>query len=273
MPYLLRSNFAQRGLAAFLLLAGLTLGAAAQPAQPDTLRQFGIERGDFRAEFSSGRILRGADLVGAELRILQEGQPMTLRIEAAEADNGPHAGDVWLFHLTFAGADGTRQDYCLPDPEGRSRAIPYPKPDEPQGFAITCSAGAIGKCLRFGYRPWAQAPDGRSLAPYFLACVNMVRAAYGAPERGWTRDGMLIDFWDDAGLHEPGDDPELLFEAGWAPDGALCVAHTRVAEHGGLAELLKEAPRLAGHVGPERCDEQAARAAGAIIFNRSRRAS
>lgn len=272
MPYLLRSNFAQRGLAALVLLAGLALGAAAQTAQPDTLRQFGVERGDFRAEFSSGRILRGADLVGAELRILQEGRPMTLRIESAEADTGPHAQDVWLFHLTFAGADGSRQDYCLPDPEGNSRAIPYPKADEPQGFAITCSAGAIGKCLRFGYRPWAQAPDGRSLAPYFPACVNLVRAAYGSPERGWTRDGMRIDFWDDVGLHQSEHDPELLFEAGWTAEGAVCVAHTRVPENGGVAEVVREAPRLAGHVGPERCDEATARAAGAILFNRSKRA-
>lgn len=255
---------------AALILTGLALGQATQ-AQPAALRSFTAERGDFRAELADGRILRGADLVGAELRIQQDGRPLTLRIESAEAETRPHAGDVWLFHLTFARADGTRQDYCLPDPEGRSRAIPYPKPDEPQGFAITCSAGAIGKCLRFGYRPWATAPGGRSLAPYFPACVNMVRAAYGTPDRGWTRDGMAIDFWDDAGLHAPADDPDYLFEAGWTPEGAVCIAHPRVAAHGGLAEVVREAPRLASHAGPERCDEATARAAGAIIFNRSRR--
>ncbi|UPY38995.1 ADYC domain-containing protein [Sediminicoccus sp. KRV36] len=275
MPHTFRQNIArlcQRGFGAALLLSGLCSAAAAQDHPPAALRHFGVERGDFRAELADGRILRGADLVGAELRILQDGRPLTLRIDSAEADTRPHAGDVWLFHLTFAGANGTRQDYCLPDPEGRSRAIPYPSPAEPQGFAITCSAGAIGKCLRFGYRPWAEAPDGRSLAPYFPACVNMVRAAYGHAERGWTRDGMRIDFWDDAGLHEPGDDPELLFEAGWTPGGAVCVAHTRVAEHGSVADVVREAPALAGHVGPEACNEATARAAGALIFNRSRRA-
>lgn len=268
MPSFFHATFArlcQWGLAASVALSGMAA------AQGSALRSFGVEGGDFRAELADGRVLRGIDLVGAELRILQDGQPLTLRIESAEADTRPHAHDVWLFHLTFVGADGQRRDYCLPDPEGRSRAIPYPRPEEPQGFAITCSAGAVGKCLRFGYRPWAQGPDGRSLAPYFPACVNMVRAAYGAPERGWTRNGMAIDFWDDAGLHEPGDDPSYQFEAGYTPEGAVCVAHTRVAENGTLADVVAAAPRLAGRVGPDVCDEAAARAAGAILFNRSRR--
>lgn len=267
MAHSLRHRLVQLALAGLL---GMATQASAEEARPDALLRFGVERGDFRADLADGRVLRGTDLVGAELRILQNGRLLTLRIESAEAETRPHAQDVWLFHLTFAGADGARHDYCLPDPEGRSRAIPYPKADEPQGFAITCSAGAIGKCLRFGYRPWAQAPDGRSLAPYFPACVNMVRAAYGTPERGWTRNGMRIDFWDDAGLHAPGDDPELVFEAGWRPEGAVCVAHTRVAEHGSVVDVVREAPRLAHHSGPERCDEGKARRAGAIIFNRSR---
>ncbi|MBS7789619.1 hypothetical protein KTR66_06425 [Roseococcus sp. SDR] len=270
MAHSLRRRLVQFALAGCL---GLATQASAQQVPPNALLRLGVERGDFRAELADGRILRGADLVGAELRILQNGRVLSLRVESAEADTRPHAGDVWLFHLTFAGADGARHDYCQPDPEGRSRAIPYPKPDEPQGFAITCSAGAIGKCLRFGYRPWAQAPDGRSLAPYFPACVNMVRAAYGAPERGWTRNGMAIDFWDDAGLHEPADDPSYLFEAGWTAEGAVCVAHTRVPEHGSVMDVAREAPRLAAHVGPERCNEAAARAAGAIILNRSPRRS
>ncbi len=199
-------------------------------------------------------------------------QAVALRIDSAERDSRPEAPDVWLFHMTYLNAQGTRQDYCMPDPEGRSRAIPYPKADEPGGFAITCSAGAIGKCLRLGYPPWAQAPDGRPLAPYFAACVNLVRAAYDGGDRGWTRNGMAIDIWDNLGLQIPADDPDLAFEAGWSAEGAVCVAHTRVPENGLVADVVRDVPRLAPHAGPLNCTEAAARAAGAILFNRSRRA-
>src|SRR6202162_534078 len=35
-----------------------------------------------------------------------------------------------------------------------------------------------GKCVRYGYHPWEQAPDGRPMRDYYDACVRMVRADY-----------------------------------------------------------------------------------------------
>lgn len=43
----------------------------------------------------------------------------------------------------------------------------------------------------------------------------------------------------------------------------LCAAHTRLAAHGGLADLVKGKPGFADHAGSERCDED--RAVGAVI--------
>lgn len=252
-----------------LTLAGLLLAAPAL-AQAQSLRGFGAEGGDFRAELSDGRVLRGADLVGAALNMTEGGTPFTLRIESAEPDRGGFAPDVWLFRLTVAGPDGARREYCSPDPEGRSLAIPYPAPGEPLGFTLTCTSGGIGKCMRAGYRPWAMAPDGvTSLAPYHAACVNLFRGAYGGPERAWTRNGMRIDVYDNIGIQPAGNETDQAFEAGWTPEGAVCLAHPRVPENGSLAEIAAAIPRLAGRTGPDFCTEERAAGLGALVFNRS----
>lgn len=248
------------------LLALLVAPAFAQP----TLARFSAEGGDFRADLSDGQVLRGADLVGAELNMTEGGIPLRLHIESAEPDRGGFAPDIWLFHLTISGPDGARRDFCSPDPDGHSLAIPHPAPYEPLGFTLTCTSGSVGKCMRAGYRPWAMAPDGvTSLAPYHAACVNLFRGAYGGPDRAWTRNGMRIDVYDRLGIQEAGNETEQAFEAGWTPEGAVCVAHPRVPENGSLEVIAAAIPRLADRTGPEFCTEARAAALGGLVFNRS----
>jgi hypothetical protein len=247
-----------RALAALALLAG-TAVAQASPS----LVAFGAEGGDFRATLSDGRSLRGADLQGATLNLTLAGQPLALRIDSAERDAGQP--DVWLFTLTSEAPDGSRRNHCLPDPDGRALAIPYPA--EGGGIGLTCTAGATGKCIRMGYRPWARSPDGEvSLAPFHAACVNLIRAAYTGPERAWTRNGMQIDIYDRIGIQAPGNDPAHAFEAGWTAMGAACVAHPRVPENGSLADIAASAPALPTGAA---CTETQAHARGALLFNRS----
>ena len=246
----------------------ILLGLLAQPAlaQP-ALVGLGAEGGDLRATLSDGRVLPGAALVGAVLHF----DGLDLRIDAARQDDGvPRgAGDVWLFRIAGRPAGGEWGEFCEPDPAGERLAMVVP---EAGGrFSLTCSAGGIGKCIRFGYRPWATAPDGRPLAPFHAACVNMLRAAYGGGERAFTRDGTAIDIYDRAGIQDPANDPAQAFEAGWSPDGAVCLAHPRIPENGNLAAVAAHAPQLAGRTGPDSCDEDRAAALGALVFNRSQR--
>ncbi len=201
---------------------------------------------------------------------------LELRLDTARRDaavprrGGGQAEDVWLFGLSARGAAGDPwQPFCTPDPQGESLAMPYP--DAPGRLNFTCSSGAIGKCIRFGDRPWARLSDGRSLAPFHAACIHMLRAAYGGAERAWTRDGMSIDLYDRVGIQQPANEPGQAFEAGWTPEGATCLAHVRVPENGALADVLAAHPRLAGRSGPDRCTEDAALAQGALLLNRSRR--
>ncbi|WP_424812435.1 ADYC domain-containing protein [Roseococcus sp. YIM B11640] len=254
-----------RRLLPILLLALSSSLAAAQPR----LTSVTAEGGDIRAELSDGRVLRGADLIGAVLHL----GGAALRIDSARRDEAvPYAGpgpvrDVWLFGVSARGEGGAWGDFCRPDPQGERLALVYP--GEGGALNITCSGGSVGKCIRFGYRPWASLPDGRPLAPYHAACNNLVRAAYGGGEHGWTRDGMLIDIYDHVGIQSPGDDPTTSFEAGWTPQGAVCIAHTRVPENGSVADVAREVPALAGRTGPAGCDEARAAALGALLFNRS----
>ncbi|MBU8539873.1 ADYC domain-containing protein [Falsiroseomonas tokyonensis] len=256
-----------------LLLLMLLLAGSAAAQQPPRLIGLRAEGGDFRADLSDRTALRGADLVGAVLQF----DGLELRLDAARRDEavpmagGGTAGDVWLFQASARSAAAAEwQAFCDADPQGERLLMPYSGPDA--ALRLTCSSGAIGKCIRFGYRPWASLPDGRSLAPFHAACVHMMRGAYGDAEHAWTRDGMRIDLYDRVGIQSPTNEEDQDFEAGWTPQGAVCVAHMRVPEHGDLASLLAAAPRLAGRTSPEACTEARAEAEGALLFNRSRRA-
>jgi hypothetical protein len=66
----------------------------------------------------------------------------------------------------------------------------------PGPLLITCTGGAEGKCIRFGYKPWHPLSDGTSLEPYYRACVRLVRADYGGDGVGHTRNGTPIDLFD-----------------------------------------------------------------------------
>jgi hypothetical protein len=153
--------------------------------------------------------------------------------------------------------------------------IPRGRMISQSGFTLTCSAGAQGKCVRFGYKPWKTLPNGTELAGYHRACVKMVRADY-CGDKATTRTGMRIDLYDDLGIEREAESAgadELTFEAAWSADGAVCVAHTRVPENMTVEGLRNSCPRLNQRLGPAFCTATNAKAGvfgKALIFNRSR---
>jgi ADYC domain len=122
---------------------------------------------------------------------------------------------------------------------------------------ITCTGGAEGKCVRFGYKPWRQAADGSSLAPYYQTCVRLARADYCGDGVGHTRNGTPIDLFDHIGIQRDEPAPGMTFEAGWGKDGAVCVSHTRlpdVLSTAALAELCPDrVARTCDLKRPRRC--------------------
>jgi hypothetical protein len=98
----------------------------------------------------------------------------------------------------------------------------------------------------------------------------MVRADYGGDDRPATRDGTVIDAYDRFGIQMPEATDAMPFEAAWGRNGAVCVAHPRIAENVSLDELGRRYPILRGGLGPEACTEEAMRhRPDVLLFNRS----
>jgi hypothetical protein len=257
-------------------------GGASSAVRIDTVD---VEGTAFRVGLSDGQTLQGTALAGATLSIVlpNEANPRRIKIRTIVPDPTDPDGDVLLYRISVVDpVTGALDELCEPDARGERWAFPLKgqwdaegRRISDKGFTLTCSAGAQGKCVRFGYKPWKYTPSGIALADYHQACVRLVRADYCGGE-ATTRDGMLIDIYDRLGIQRPADDAEeqgLRFEAGWNAGGAVCVAHTRVPANMTLAHLGKVCPRLRGHLGDAECTAEAA-ASGlfgpALLFNRSR---
>jgi hypothetical protein len=116
----------------------------------------------------------------------------------------------------------------------------------PGKLTFACENGAITKCIRWGYKPWASR-DGKSLASLHQACTRMARADYCGNGRSHTHEDTTIDMYDRLGVlartteaSADWDPKRASFEAAWAPDGATCLARTRDGR--ALETVLKECP-------------------------------
>jgi hypothetical protein len=197
----------------------------------------------------------GSVPVGTMITALSDsGALVHLRIDAIQLDPRDRSGELNLYTLTqFDPASAATHPYCAPDSEGKSRAIPVAGAWRADGtftasdqITFACTSGAIGKCIRFGYKPW-QTHQGVALRDYHQACVRMVRADYCGDGHAHTRDGTNIDIWDGLGVQvrTPNIAHPEVFEAAWGPDGAVYVNAPRWSDD--LAKLIAECPSKLGN--------------------------
>ncbi len=242
------------------------IAAAPAAAQP----QLRVEGTEFVLRTADGRMLRSADLAGATLRVKTGGRDIEVTIKAVEEDRRANGGRVVLHHFVIKDAGGKLADLCASDAEGRS--LGFPVADGQGGFDLTCTSGAIGKCVRWGYRPWDERPGGPPLRALHRACIHMARADYGGDGRATTREGTLVYVCDRFGVRPCHDDAPLAFEAAWNAEGAICVARVRVSEYASMQDLAKRYPRLEPRLGPAQCSQGIAmRNPAALLFSRSRK--
>jgi len=267
----------------WLLLCIVVLMPGGASAAPDRIVDVAVDGTAFRVTLASGRVLAGRDLEAATLSVAFTGSdsPQPVHLDRIIVDPHDADGDTLLYHISDPGNPGT--ELCSADVWGEHWAFPLRGRWDAngvhmsdQGFTLTCAADAQGKCVRFGYKPWKQLAHGTSLAPHHQACIRMVRADY-CGNQGTTRNGMLIDYYDNLGLAKAAEPTEaeakkLAFEAAWDSSGALCVAHTRVPENITLQELAERCPRLRNRLGPEACTQaiaESGRFGRALILNKS----
>jgi hypothetical protein len=257
------------------LLIAAWLSAFGSPAMATaTVRSVEVEGTAFRVTLNDGRVLPQDQLPGTIL-VLGDGtgRQRRIRIDAVERDRQDAAGEIILYTLFEQDAEsGEWRNLCLPNPGGRRVGFPLAgvftadgryEPTH-QGILLTCTGGAEGKCIRFGYKPWGFGPNNIALAPYFQACVRLVRADYCGDGVGHTRDGTPIDIFDTIGIERDEPAPGMSFEAAWGPDGAVCARRARLPDVLDSTTIAAYCPRLAHAIG-ETCNE----AAPALLYNRS----
>ena len=251
-------------------------------ARAERIVSVSVEGTQFQVALDSGQVLDSKALSGAVLDILVPGgKSQHIRITDVVRDADDPDGDVFLHRILVADAVGHWVELCEADSRGMRAAFPLRGQWDSEGkgtsdheFILTCTSGAQGKCVRFGYKPWKTRPDGSSLASYHAACVKAVRADY-CGDHATTREGQLIDIYDQLGIQRRDNTraaDALRFEAGFSPSGAVCVAHTRVPEQMTLDALAASCPRLVGRLGEAACSEDdtvAGRHGASIIFIRS----
>jgi hypothetical protein len=273
------------------LRAAVALGIALFPSisygqeMSDRIASVHVDGTVLRIRFASSRVMSGNDLTGATLSLAQAGlsAPLKVKVESVETDPLDPAHETLLYHLLVVDAEtGRTSELCDPDARGERWAFPLKgqwdaegrRVSSDAGFTLTCADGAQGKCVRFGYKPWKTLRSGVRLEAYHQACIRLVRADY-CGGHGTTRDGMLIDIYDNLGINAPDPNPSatgVRFEAAWGTTGAVCVAHTRVPENITLQELSHKCPRLRGRLGDSACTEAGSRRWGnqVLMYDRSR---
>jgi hypothetical protein len=265
------------------LMTGCLGAAAYGQAPPDRIARIAVDGTVFRVQLVSGKRLAGPDLVGATLSLSRspDTEAQKIKIESVKIDPKDPDHETLLYHFLAVDQTGKTSELCELNADGERWGFPVRGQWDAEGrhiseagYTLTCSDGAQGKCVRFGYKPWKKLANGTRLEDYHQACIRLVRADY-CGGHGTTRTGMLIDIYDRIGINAP--DPKALaagvkFEAAWTTAGALCVAHTRVPENVTLEQLAKDCPRLVGHLGPAACSAERAGASHepVLLYNGSR---
>jgi len=246
------------------------------PTEPDTsvapiagVHSIAVLGTRFVVVLDSGVTLDQQELVGAILTLDSRGRQYRLRIDATRAD----PGDIQLYELSAEDGDsGQWHNLCTPDPAGERLAFPLQGiwtsdgrhlPSDTE-FSITCTSGAEGKCVRFGYKPWEHLPDGSSLWDYHQACTRLLRADYCGDGHPHTRNGTPVDLYDRFRIQADEPAPGMSFEAAWGPQGAVCVRRPRYTDLAPLATLAQQCPALKGRLG-DGCSDHAA----ALLYDKS----
>jgi hypothetical protein len=147
-----------------------------------------------------GQALVGAVLVGGDA---EHGGRTVFRIDGLRYDLGDP--EITVHDLSVRdSATSEWRPYCTPDSRGVTGAMFLTGSWDDHGahlhdaprFSVACISGAIGKCVRAGYKPWKTMADGRPGWDYHQACTRLIRADYCGDGIGRTRDGVRIEIID-----------------------------------------------------------------------------
>jgi hypothetical protein len=202
---------------------------------------------------TSGTALPEASVAQARLTAVQDdGRSVPVRVEGTVVR--PDAPGVRFYKLSYQRASD--RSWRNPCQAGDGSALLLSGMWNARGdytatadrATVGCLNAAITKCVLFGYPPWGTLA-GRSLRPFHLACVRMVRADYRGDGTSHTREGVQLHISDILGVNHAPLPPRFELEAGWTPQGAAFVARPRVRELGRDITAALRAGTFAGSPG------------------------
>lgn len=172
------------------------------------------------AHTADGVTISGNAWIGATLRASLGSETVELEITdvrrtgeiewySLALDGEPLCADAGLFLAGVWDDSGARSDALA---------------DGTFAHTFACDTGALAKCVDWGYAPHTAGDAAHQ------ACTRMVRADYCGDGMPHTADGTEIDVFDALGVQQSDPTADLAFEAGWGPDGAVCVSRPRYEE-------------------------------------------
>jgi len=176
----------------------------------------------------NGTSLNGTSVVGSKnvgatwSGTSSNGAPVKLRIDSAAQGTGTNT-DVWFYTVSFqtsagwsplCGLSGTTPVQAIAVPGVWTGTANNYAASTTQ-FTWACRQKTVAKCVELGYKPW------KSYGPQLASCVRLLRADYCGDGTSYTRDGTLLNLYDRLGIQT--DAEAWDFEAGWGPNGAVCV--------------------------------------------------
>lgn len=168
------------------------------------------------ARTGAGEILTGAELDGATFLAFDGLTSRTMELHAMPA--GSIDPGFVRYGVTVDGAPACTEGQVGVFVRGAWDEDGNQTGDD--GISFACESGAVFKCVSWGYAPWSAG------AELHQTCTRVVRADYCGDGRSYTEDGALI--WvSEASAFAEVEARGYTREAGWGPNGAVCLDHQR----------------------------------------------
>lgn len=209
-------------------LNGVELSNTAIAEEDGTLAQADLVGTALVGTTASGTSITGQDWVGAVIQASAGTETIELQIASVERDaTDPMIEWYVLEHegspICPVGGRGLFMAGVWDESGARHESLAGATD---VAFTFSCDTGVLAKCIDWGYAPYAAGADAHQ------TCTRLARADYCGNGMPHTADGTLIDVFDVLGVQESDMSIDLAFEAGWGPDGAVCVSRPRYLELG-----------------------------------------
>lgn len=204
--------------------------------------------------------ISGADFrgVACEMPSTSSGVSITVKFDDIALDTTyAHVKDVWTYSMSAKSSAGdVWPSICEDTTGGPVPMIPIVgsywdldtgnRIDNDKTMTMGCTSGAIGKCVRIGYRNWATGTSCKGhdrdrdkkkdnceqvpLKDHHQACTRMIRADYCGNGQSHTLNGTVISVMDYLQPIILLDEEKWQIEARWTPSGAICLTEARHPE-------------------------------------------